>query len=64
MAENKRETIPFEEVAVKRYLDTCIRYWREQVRIDPDFAGYYVDAYQTVREWLFGERLPKEEKSE
>lgn len=55
------KTIPFEKDTVKEYLDKCIRHWRIQTRKDPDFAGYYVDAYQSMRESLFGERLPLEE---
>ena len=51
------ETIPFEKDAVKEYLDKNIRYWREQCSKDPDFAYYYIDAYQSVRVSLFGELL-------
>lgn len=56
------ETIPFEEEAVKEYLNKCIRYWRKQPPKDPDFALEYIDAYQNIRAALFGEKLPLEEK--
>lgn len=52
-------TVPFEDEAVKQYLDKCIRYWRKQ---SPEFAFYYIDAYQSIREVLFGEQLPMEEE--
>ena len=58
------KTIPFEEDAVKEYLDNNIRYWRKQTPKDPDFAYYYIDAYQSMRQSLFGERLPMEEQNE
>ena len=54
------KTIPFEEDAVKEYLDKCIRYWRKQKQA---YAVYYVDAYQSLRISLFGETL-KEPKDE
>lgn len=52
-------TVPFEEDAIKKYLDERIRHWRMQ---SPKFAFYYIDAYQSMREVLFGEQLPMEEK--
>ena len=58
------KTIPFEEDAVKEYLNKRIRYWRGERSKDPDYALYYVDAYQSVRYSLFGERLPIEEQNE
>lgn len=58
------KTIPFEEDAVKEYLNKNIRYWRKQNSKDPDFAYYYIDAYQSMRQSLFGERLPMEEQNE
>jgi len=53
------ETIPFNEDAVKEYLDKCIQFWRaKRGGLDNDMAIYYVDAYQSVRISLFGELLP------
>jgi len=52
-------TLPFEEDAVRQYLDERIRHWRKQ---SPEFAFYYIDAYQSIRETLFGEQLPMEEE--
>lgn len=57
------KTIPFEKDAVKEYLDKCIRFWRGE-RSKDEFALYYVDAYQSMRQSLFSERLPLEKKTE
>lgn len=54
------KTIPFEEEAVKGYLDECILFWRKRVG-NVEEAKYYVDAFQSVRVSLFGELLPGEE---
>jgi len=59
-----RDTIAFTEEAVKEYLDTAIRHWRdvrdEEKRADSDYgmATHYIDAFQSVRISLFGELLP------
>ena len=58
------KTIPFKEDAVKAHLDKHIRYWRGECSKDPDYAFYYVDAYQSMRYSLFGERLPLKEQYE
>jgi len=54
------------EVDVRAYLDTVIRFWREtkaQSTNDHEraIAGYYIDAYQSARVSLFGDKLPSEE---
>jgi len=49
------DRVPFEEQAVKEYLDECIRFWRTS---DDTHAEYYVDAFQSVRTSLFGRTLP------
>lgn len=60
------DIIPFEKEAVRDYLDTAIRNWRErrthseqQNMKEMDLiASCYVDAFQSVRSSLFGEVLP------
>lgn len=50
--------IPFTEEEVKKYLDNCIRFWRERRNAEKDkLAGYYIDAYQSVRISIFGKLL-------
>ena len=49
--------VPFAKDAVREHLDKCIRYWRAQVGKD-EYALYYVDACQSIRQSLLGERLP------
>lgn len=50
------------EEDVREYLDTAIRYWRK-VKVTTDneeveiIAGYYIDAYQSVRVSLLGKPL-------
>lgn len=51
-------TIPFTKEEVKKYLDKCIRFWRERRDVEKDvLASYYVDAYQSVRISVFGKLL-------
>ncbi len=52
-------TVEFTPEAIKDYLDTCIRFWRNNE--DEDMKAYYVDAFQSVRVSLFGEVLPSSE---
>lgn len=43
---------------IKNYLDSCIVYWRK--KRDEEccgFAIYYIDAFQAVRNRIFGELL-------
>ena len=63
----KKTTIPFEKATIKEYLDRSIRYWskkRKEEEYDLDIeervAGYYIDAFQSVRMTLFGEPLPED----
>ncbi len=62
-------TVSFTREAVREYLDDVILHWRairdtpiDQLLPTPQrmksLAVAYVDAYQSVRESLFGERLP------
>ena len=57
-----KDVVPFTEKEVKKYLDTCIVFWRqkrdngEEVRM----AENYIDAYQSMRMSLFGETLAVE----
>ena len=49
--------VPFTQEDVRKYLDTCIVFWRKKCDSGgegAEMAGYYVDAYQSVRESLFG----------
>jgi len=59
--------VPFKRKDVKAYLDKCIRKWRrignDKSDLKKEMAIYYIDAFQSVRISLFGELLPKEEKS-
>ncbi len=65
--------IPFKEIAVKDYLDSAIKIWRQRREESikgsvtgkvPNgeeealIASCYVDAYQSVRVSIFGELLP------
>ena len=66
--------IPFVKEIVKDYLDACIRYWRKELLKTTDRekwdgreegvlrARCYIDAFQSVRDTLFGELLPIEVK--
>jgi hypothetical protein len=54
-------TIPFTEKDVKEYLDKVITFWRKEHYINHvPHANYYIDAFQSVRVSLFGEKLPVE----
>ncbi len=64
------EMVPFTEIAVVAYLNTAIVFWRKKRDDAPDtpegeklrlMASHYIDAYQSVRVSLFGDRLPVEE---
>ncbi len=61
------EMVPFTEISVLGYLNTNIRFWRQRRDNAPDtpagtklslMAEHYIDAYQSVRVSLFGDRLP------
>lgn len=57
------ETIPFEQRAVLGYLDAAVREWRMRRDrassvAEEDMAAAHIDAFQSVRSSLFGERLP------
>lgn len=65
----KSSTVPFDEEAVKKYLDGCITHWRTkritEMKQGPaankevvDMCVYYIDAFQSVRVSLFGELKP------
>ena len=62
-------TIPFDAVSVQKYLDGCIVYWRKKRKKavtakneeDELVAMCYVDAFQSVRNSIFGELLSVEE---
>ena len=46
-------TVPFERGEVKKYLDGCIRFWRQKreesgIDIGQFIASCYIDAYQSV----------------
>lgn len=55
--EDKNNLINNKE-SVLQYLDECITFWRTQ-RDDKicEYAKYYIDAFQSVRNSLFGELL-------
>lgn len=53
-------TVEFKEDKVKAYLDQAIRFWRGMVRRGHTGSEYYVDAYQSVRVSIFGEKLKEE----
>jgi hypothetical protein len=59
--------VEFTKEAVKAYLDGAIRHWRGLRDRQPEalreecMAAYYVDAFQSVRVSLFGERLGVED---
>ncbi len=59
--------VPFTEISVVAYLNTSIVWWRKKRDDAPDtpageklrlMATHYIDAYQSVRVSLFGDRLP------
>ena len=56
---------PIEEEPIKEYLDSAIRHWRKILKDNKhpqnEIAIYYCDAFQSVRNTLFGELLPSEE---
>ncbi len=63
-------TVPFSEISVVAYLNTNIVFWRKKRDGAPQtpagiktslMASHYIDAYQSVRVSLFGDRLPVEE---
>ena len=50
---------------IKKYLDKCIRYWRgkykeSKTREERVKAACYIDAFQSVRIFIFGKALPIE----
>lgn len=52
------ETIEFTTHKVKEYSDRQISFWRkERDEKESEIAKYYIDAYQSVRNSLFGELL-------
>ncbi len=60
------KTVQFDEKEVKKYLDSCIIYWRkerakaqaEDNNINYQKAVCYTDCFQSVRISLFGKLLP------
>lgn len=43
---------------IKDYLDSCIVYWRKKRDEENcEFAKYYIDAFQAVRNSIFNELL-------
>lgn len=54
-----RKTVPFTKEAVTTFLDHCIQNFRKY-RGDI-LADHHIEAYQRVREALFGEQLPDDE---
>jgi hypothetical protein len=64
----KSLTIPFTKKAVREYLDKSITYWRDRrdssrSEVDTEISTNYVDAFQSVRNSLFGELLPLKSKT-
>jgi hypothetical protein len=64
----KSQTITFTKKAVREYLDKSIIYWwarRDSSRseVDTEISTNYVDAFQSVRNSLFGELLPLKQKT-
>lgn len=64
----KSSTIPFTKKAVRDYLDKSITYWRarrdsSRSEVDTEISTNYVDAFQSVRNSLFGELLPLKQKT-
>ena len=56
------DVIEFTPDAVREYLDEAIREWRRRKNAGDPYedlfmCGCYIDAYQSVRVSLFGERL-------
>ena len=57
-------TVAFTPEAIKEYLDVAIGRWREakknsHTKAAETMASCYIDAYQSVRVSLFGEKLLK-----
>ena len=58
-----KTVVDFTEIAIKDYLDGCIRHWRNKNDVQyfgPDesfMASCYVDAFQSIRVSIFGELL-------
>lgn len=64
------EMVSFTETDVMAYLDKAIEFWRrkrDEAPFTPEgsklslMAAHYVDAFQSVRVSLFGDRLPIKE---
>lgn len=61
-------TVPFTKKEVKAYLDRAIRFWRKKMsteQLSPEdelMAACYIDAFQSVRRFLFGKLLESDEK--
>lgn len=66
--EEESDHLPFEQDAVRDFLDNCIRFWRKK-REEATTLGasvtaeHYVDAYQSMRTSMFGETLPADEEA-
>lgn len=61
MAADGKGHVAFTQEAVRRYLDELIHDWQRKQDADERMelvAPYYIDAYQCVRTYLFGEKLP------
>ena len=56
-----RGQLSYDPEVIRDYLDECIGYWRSRCRGPGHiiFAPTYVDAFQAVREAIFGEELPE-----
>lgn len=50
--------VVFDEQNIKNYLDNVIVFWRRRRdEKEDEIAKYYIDAFQSVRNSLFGELL-------
>ena len=50
------------QIDAKKYLDDMIIFWRKErdnkYSTNKEYAKYYIDAFQSVRNSFFGELLP------
>jgi len=57
------DKVEFTEEAIKEYLDSCIKSWRDKrddvkfPEVTREMAKHYIDAFQSVRISIFGELL-------
>ncbi len=53
--------VKFSKKSIKKYLDQCIKYWRYKRNKENDqIAEYYIDAFQSIRNSIYGECLSNE----